>query len=367
MPALFALLLIIFILYVLAGYPLLLTWLASRRSRPVSRHFSACRVSVLLAVHNGERFLAAKLDSLLALNYPPELVEIFVLDDGSTDNTAAIAARYPSVSLISLPAGGKCAALNAGLTRASGDILFFTDVRQALHADSLRHLVACFHDPKVGCVSGELIIVEGENLEQAQTGLYWRYEKAIRRAQSALDSVIGATGAIYAQRRSLCRPIPPDILLDDVYQPLNAFFSGYRIVFEPSALAYDHPTELSREFQRKVRTLAGNYQIFKHYPQLFTPSNRMLWHFLSHKFSRLMLPFALLLLLAVSFALPQPYMGLLLAGQILFYSLAWLDSLLPDSFPGKRITSPIRAFVTLMAATFCSASILFRPARSFWK
>ena len=357
-----------FVLYTLFGYPLLLHFLARRRGRPIQRAFQPRTVSVLLPVFNGERFLAAKLESLLALDYPPGLIDIYVLSDGSTDSTAAIAARFADrgVYFQQLPHGGKAAALNAGLTLATGEILFLTDVRQALEPASLRALIACFADPAVGAVSGELIIRDGASLEEANVGLYWKYEKWLRKRLSALDSVLGATGCIYAMRRDLARPLPPGCLLDDMFLPLQAFFAGYRVVFEEQARAYDYPTSLDSEFRRKVRTLAGNYQLIGYLPQLLGPANRLWLHFVSHKLARLLLPFALLLLLATAPFLPPPWHIVCTAGQFAFYLITLADPLIPGSFPGKQLSSPARTFVVLMAASFCAASILFRPKADFW-
>lgn len=360
------------LVYVLIGYPLLLGHISKRSRRgQTQRSWAPLTVSVLLAVRNGERFLAAKLDSLLALDYPADRIEIFVLSDGSTDRTAEIAEAYRlkcrNIHFVDLPTGGKSASLNAGLERASGEILFFTDVRQPLDPASLRNLVAYFADPEIGVVSGELIIRDGTTREEAQTGLYWKYEKRIRLAQSKIDSVIGATGAIYAQRRRLARPLPTDALLDDVHQPLNAFFAGYRVILAPEALAYDVPTNLDQEFRRKTRTLAGNYQVIAHFPKLFSSSNRMRWHFLSHKFGRLLLPFALIGIGASSFFVCSPWSMVLLSAQALFYLIAWMDPFVPDSSSLKRLSSPIRTFTALMAATLLAGTILFRSAKSFWR
>lgn len=357
-----------FVIYTLAGYPLLLHFLARRRSRPIQRAFQPRTVSVLLPVFNGERFLAAKLDSLLALDYPPDLIDIYVLSDGSTDSTAAIAERFAGrgVHFQPLPHGGKAAALNAGLALATGEILFLTDVRQPLEPNSLRALVACFADPTVGAVSGELIIRDGATSEEANVGLYWKYEKWLRKRLSALDSVLGATGCIYAMRRGLARPLPPGCLLDDMFLPLQAFFAGFRVVFEEQARAYDYPTSLDSEFRRKVRTLAGNYQLIGYLPQLLGPANRLWLHFVSHKVARLLLPFALLLLLATAPLLPAPWHIVCTAAQIGFYLLALADPLVPDSSLVRKLSGPARTFVVLMAASFCAASILFRPKANFW-
>ena len=359
-----------FAVYVLAGYPLLLDLRARRRAKPVQSQPIEKTVTVLLAVRNGERWIADKLRSLLALDYPRGLVQILVISDGSTDRTDEIARQFSEegVDLIRVPGGGKAAALNAGLERASGEILFFTDVRQPLAPESLRHLVAPFADPEVGVVSGELVIVEGRTREELNVGLYWRYEKWIRRRQSLIDSVIGATGAIYAMRRSLARPLPRRALLDDVHLPLGAFFAGYRVVWDDKAKAFDTPTSLRQEFRRKVRTQAGVYQILLAWPQLLGPENRMWLDFISHKLGRLLLPFALIAAAQATLAgLPDAWARLAASAQGLGYGLALADMAIPEGWPLKRATAPLCAMLVLVAAAFCGASVLLRPGADFWR
>jgi poly-beta-1,6-N-acetyl-D-glucosamine synthase len=357
------------IVWVLFGYPALLGVVAKRRARLVRKEFQPRHVSVILAVHNGATFLRRKLESLLDLDYPPELVDILVVSDGSTDQTESIAREFAfaRVRFIAISRGGKAAALNAGITEALGEILFFTDVRQTLGRDSLRHLVACFADPAVGAVSGELIIVDEETREEASVGLYWKYEKWIRKHQSNLDSMLGATGAIYAMRRELAVKLPPHTLNDDMHLPLAAFFRGYRVVMEPAAIAYDSPASLDAEFHRKVRTLAGVYQVIARYPALLGPGNRMWVHFISHKFGRLLLPFALLIGLATSFFLPAPLNWIALTAYLGLAVLGVLDTALGEGSALKRLTAPARTFGVLMAATLAAASYPFRDPASFWK
>ena len=356
-----------FLGYVLGGYPALLWWMSRRSERPIQRGPELKTVSILIAVHNGARFLRDKLDSIRALDYPKELIQTFVLSDGSTDETDAIARSYPEVELVSLPRGGKCAALNEGIRRARNEILLLTDVRQRVAPDSLRCLVSCFADASVGAVSGDLVILSGENQDEADVGLYWRYESMIRRSLSRLDSMFGATGPFYALRRELAVPIPPDVLLDDMYLPLAAFFRGKRLIVEENAKAYDYPTSIDTEFKRKVRTQAGNWQLFRYYPALLGPGNRMWFHFVSYKVGRLLLPYSLLVILLASFWLQPPWREILLAGQVLFYSLALIDSWIPQTFPLKRLTSIVRTFVSLMLATLTSIRVLFVSPQSLWK
>jgi cellulose synthase/poly-beta-1,6-N-acetylglucosamine synthase-like glycosyltransferase len=323
----------------------------------------------LIAVRNGEKYLDAKLKSIAELDYPRELIEILVVSDGSVDRTNEIAREWESrgVLLLSLSPRGKSAALTAGIEKLTTDILVFTDVRQKLAPDSLALLLENFADPRVGVVSGALKILNPATHEEADTGLYWRYEFWIRDRLSRIDSIFGATGAYYAARRELVASIPPAILLDDVYLPLNVFFLGYRLVVDPRALAFDAPTNLETEFWRKVRTLAGNYQILGRMPRLLGPSNRLWFHFWSYKFGRLLLPFALIGGFLASCAFPAPWARIAVGAQAFFYGMAVADRWIDPGVPVKRITSPIRTFVTLMGAGVFALSILFLPAARLWK
>jgi cellulose synthase/poly-beta-1,6-N-acetylglucosamine synthase-like glycosyltransferase len=351
--------------YVIAGYPLLLRALRRRGARPVFRNTNTPTVSVIVAVYNGSAFLEAKLRSLLALDYPKECIEIFVVSDGSTDNTNRIAREFAGVKLLEVPRGGKCAALNAAIPQAGGEILLLTDVRQVVEPGSLRILVRNFADTQVGAVSGHLKIRDALSGESAQIDAYWRFETWIRESLSALDSIFGATGPFYAIRRAVAVRIPPDILLDDMYLPLAAFRQGYRLIVDPEAIAWDYPTNLDTEFRRKVRTLAGNYQLWSHYPWLLTPVNRMLLHFLSYKAGRLLLPWLLIAIAASTFFLPSPWREAAALPQLLVYALAAADPWLP--LPLRRLSSPCHTFVVMMLAAVAALQILFVPARRLWK
>lgn len=357
------------VIYVLFVYPAVLAFLASRSGRVVAKSYAhEPTVSILLPVRNGEAWIEDKLGCLLALNYPAAKTQILVASDGSDDGTEAIAMQFADrgVELARLPRNGKAAALNHLMTRATGEILFFTDVRQSIEPEALRELAACFHDPSVGVVSGELWIRSGATSGEESIGLYWQYEKWIRKNLSRLDSMLGATGCIYAMRSSLATPLPDGTLLDDVYLPLGAFFRGYRVVMEEKARAFDEPTRLDAEFRRKVRTQAGVYQLLRFYPRLVGSSNRMLLHFVSHKLGRLLLPFALIGLLAVTPALPDGVRQAVWAGQAFVYGLGLLDLWVGEEFPLKRLSSPARTFVVLMAACLCAILILIVPSRVLW-
>jgi cellulose synthase/poly-beta-1,6-N-acetylglucosamine synthase-like glycosyltransferase len=351
------------------GYPLLVTIWSRVLAQPVKKSFIPRTVSILLPVHNGERWLAEKLRSIRELDYPQELLTTIIISSASTDATLSIAKQHagPHVEVIEVQQPGKARALNAGLAAAKGEILFLTDVRQFIEPESLKALIEHFADPRVGAVSGELVIREGNSLEEAAVGLYWKYEKLIRKAQSQIDSVPGATGAIYAVRRDLTRTMPEGTLLDDVYLPMCAFRKGYRLTWEPDAKAYDYPSSLKTEFVRKVRTLAGVYQITWEFPWLLIPNHRLWLHYVSHKIGRLMIPYLFIMVLVSSFWLPSPWMGLLLGAQAVGYGLAFVNSMIGGRSPLKRLSSPAGTFVMLMAAAVCAVSIFFVPADRLWK
>jgi len=355
--------------YALFGYPLLLDWMARRANNPVHKDDKLRTVSFVIAVYNGEKFLERKLKSILSLNYPRELMDILVVSDGSTDRTDEIARSFANqgVRFMPVPHGGKAAALNAAVPLVSGEILVLNDVRQTLDPDCLRNIIACFGDPKVGSVSPKTIIVQGDSHEEATTSAYWRYEDWIRQRHTRIDSTFGYSGAFAAVRRSLWTPLPPGTLLDDVYVPLKAFFQGYRILYEPTATMYDFPTVLQSEFRRKVRLQAGLYQMLKIMPELLSSRNRMRLHFLSAKYGRIVVPYCMIALALATIGLPPFWRALATWGQVLFYGLAAIDPFVPDRFPLKKLTSLVRTFVVLMAASLAAVRVYFVSPTSLWK
>jgi biofilm PGA synthesis N-glycosyltransferase PgaC len=346
-------------LYSYLGYPLFISlaaWL--KPAPPVRKSDWTPSVSLILVVHNEERLIEAKLLNCLALDYPRELIEILVISDGSTDQTEEIARRFASrgIRLVSLPGPhGKPSALNAGIPLSRGEILVLTDARQELAHDAVRALVANFSDLSVGAVSGELHLrVPSGPAAASGVGSYWNYEKLIRRMESRFDSTVGVTGALYALRKGLFRTVDPRLILDDVAIPMEAVLAGYRVIFEPLARASDLiSTDAIVEYRRKVRTLAGNYQLLALRPSLLDPRrNRLLWQLLSHKISRLAVPWCLLILFASS-ALLSTRGGLyraLFAGQVIFYLLAFLGLLMAHLRLRLRVLSVPYAFALLNVA-----------------
>jgi cellulose synthase/poly-beta-1,6-N-acetylglucosamine synthase-like glycosyltransferase len=290
-------------------------------------------VSVIVAIRNEAHRVRARVENLLAQDYDAD-VEIIVASDGSDDDpAAALHGCSGAVRLLTLPGRGKAAALNAGVAAARHDILVFADARQRFAPDALRQLVAPFANPAVGGVSGELLLDAEEDPTDTDSAsvaegvtMYWRYEKTLRRLESAVGSTLGATGAIYALRRSLWQPLPVDTILDDVLAPMRAVLAGYRVVFEERAKAFDAASrDAAAESRRKVRTLAGNVQILWLEPRLLIPVLNPVWfQYVSHKLGRLVVPYALLAVFVSSLVLATRHwvFGVALVAQLGFYLLA---------------------------------------------
>jgi cellulose synthase/poly-beta-1,6-N-acetylglucosamine synthase-like glycosyltransferase len=330
--ALYALLLLV---YAYAGYPLAVAALA--RIRPARRVLDPAftpMVSALIPAYNGASHLEAKIRSLQALDYPPDRLEVIIYSDGSSDGTLALAGRLaaadPRIRVMSSPTRrGKPTALNEMTRAAIGEVLLLTDVRQPLEPRALRALVERLADPTVACVSGNLVLIG-----KAGAGAYWRYENWIRRMEAAFRSMVGVTGPLYAIRRSDMAPLPSDVILDDMWVPMRQILNGRRVAFAEEAIAYDEAFGDRREFGRKVRTLAGNFQLLALMPALLDPwRNPAFFEFFSHKLLRLVSPFLLAILFISSAAavidspataseLSRSLLVALWVGQMAFYTMA---------------------------------------------
>ena len=368
--------------YSYLGYPAWL-WLRSRWSpRPVRRSSGQSSalpaVTAVMVVRNEETVIARKLDNLLTLDYPQENLDLVVVSDGSSDRTPAILADYARDSrvrtrlrtLIKPASEGKAAGLNDAIKLATGDVLLFTDARQQIESGALRLLIENFADPDVGAASGELMLGDPTSGETGEgMGLYWRMEKKIRELESASGSVAGATGAIYCARRRLLdsSPLPEGTILDDVLLPMQIVRKGSRVIFDSRARAWDSPDlGEGREFSRKVRTLSGNYQLLQLAPWLLSSQNAIRFEFITHKLSRLVVPFALLALLIASMFLPQPFYRAALGAQLAFYALSLAALAGVKIGPLSRIADPARTFVVLNSAAMVAFINFVTGRKAIW-
>jgi len=350
----------------LVGHVLLRRLLSRRRPR----HAAGSRLpaaTVLLAVRNGASELEDRVRNLLAQDYPADLLDVIVICNGSGEDgerrARALAASEPRVRVLTTPAeAGKAGALNAGAAAATGEVLVFADVRQRFGRRAVRHLVRALRDPAVGGVSGRLRIGSAGVPVVRGVVHYWQLETQLRLAESLSGSVVGATGAIYAVRRSLFRPLPPAVILDDVYLPMMVIAQGYRMTLNLRAVAWDRPsTGYRAEYARRLRTLVGNYELLRHLPWLLSPRrNPIFVRYVSHKLLRALTPAFCLGLLVSGLLLPQPYHSMADA-LLVAYALGALGLIAP--LPILALPS---AFVLLHSAGFAALLRPYRRAAHVW-
>jgi cellulose synthase/poly-beta-1,6-N-acetylglucosamine synthase-like glycosyltransferase len=236
------------------GYPIAVAALARLRPRPPRRADIVPSVSLIVPAYNEEDVIERKLENVLALDYPPERLEIVVTSDASTDATHEIVARFAArgVRLIECERGGKVAAQDRAVRETTGEIVAFGDANVEWEPEALRELVAPFADPQVGMACGHVRLVNpsgGTN----QEGVYWRYEMWLRARESLVHSMTGSNGAIYAVRRDAYREVDPRFG-HDLSFPYLMVQNGYRAVYEPRAHATENmTTDIEDEFRRKVR------------------------------------------------------------------------------------------------------------------
>jgi biofilm PGA synthesis N-glycosyltransferase PgaC len=359
------------IIFAYAGYPICMYFRARFWPRPVRRAGIFPRVTIVLVVHNEEKNLPDKLVNLAALDYPADRLEMVVVSDGSTDETNKIVSAWQKSgrrAVILAEHRGKANGLNHGMAEAQGEIICFTDARQMIASDSLRNLVANFADPSVGCASGELILRDDPNAPSSDgVGLYWRLEKNIRNWEGLAGSTVGATGAFYAVRKDLFLPLPQGTILDDVYIPLQVVRQGSRVVFDPKAVAWDDfSPSPKQEFRRKVRTLAGNYQLLQLAPWVLTSVNPLRLQLICHRLLRLLVPFALVGVLVSTFWLRHGMYELALVLQIILYTLAILTALRAKLGVLTRISNISLAFIVLNTAAAVALIYFITGKKAVW-
>jgi glycosyltransferase involved in cell wall biosynthesis len=241
-----------------AGYPLAMGVLARMRPRPVHKAEQTPSVSLVVSAHDEEAVIRRRVDNALALDYPPESLEVVVASDGSADLTDAIvgeiAAENPRVRLLQCPREGKVAAQHRAVRGTSSDVVAFTDANSEWRPDALRALVRNLADDEVGYVCGQLRLEtpDGANME----GAYWRYEMWVRQQESVASSITAGNGAIYAVKREAYVEDDPKFGHDFGF-PYLMEQMGRRAVYEPDAIAVEKPAaEPEDEYGRKVRTIS---------------------------------------------------------------------------------------------------------------
>ncbi len=334
-------------------YPLLMAFWAKWRPTAVPPATPAEKLphaSLIIAAYNEAGVITAKLDNSLTLQYPPGRLQIIVVTDGSSDETPALVRRYAKNGVVCLHEAsrrGKSAAINRAMTTATGDMIVFSDANAFYEPDALLKLARHFQNGRVGGVSGQKTVRASQTAVSQSSGLYWKYESAIKKWESASGSTVAVVGEMLALRRSLFTPIPPAVINDDAYLATQILRQGYRVVYEPEAVCWETASSSSAdELVRRRRISAGRYQL------LFQPgwwpwrNPPALFQLISHKFLRLLLPFFMLaaLLANGTAVLRRPsnrFMRLTLLAQIGLYGLAGLGWLAEKTGRAARIPAAV--------------------------
>jgi glycosyltransferase involved in cell wall biosynthesis len=325
------------IAYVYLGYPLLMWLLAQcKRYRPSPNPCDWPTVSLIVAAYNEERVLAAKLANSLSLDYPPDRLEILVASDGSTDRTDAIVREFEGRGIRLLRVEGrkgKTAAQNAAVAVAQGEIVVFSDANAIYEPDAIRRLVSRFEDPTVGCVEGRRVDFATEVSATARHELTYRdWESRIKTWESRVLSCTGATGPIYAVRRSLYVPLDPAMISDFMEPLLIMTRHGKRQVFEAAAISREAVLpNLRHEFRRKVRIMTRCLNSLRMAPEVLNPlrHGRFAVQVISHRLLRWLVPVLAIVAFAANvLLLAAPLYRLMFRLQLTFLLVAAIGAAL---------------------------------------
>lgn len=322
--------------YVFVGYPVFIWALSQISPKPIQKSENNLKASIVIPAFNEESVLEEKIKNVLDFKFEKSRIEIIIVDDGSDDATLAIARSFEKdgVKVIAHERRqGKVTGLNNAMKVAQGDVFIISDADITTEKDSIKEIIQNFSDPSVGCVVGRGIMKNNVTETKESGGLYYRYDSKIKISESNAYATVGVSGHSMAIRKELLSPIPTDIILDDFYLAMMVLKQGYRVIFEPKAISWEHPTiSLQDEIKRRKRITAGRYHIISIAKEFFPSlSPLMRLEVVSHKFMRLLIPFFMIfafvcnVILAFqqsSFLLVNVFYNLALIAQVLFYSMA---------------------------------------------
>ena len=350
-------------LYAYVGFPTLLSVLARFFGKtPVFAETTKTddsrlpRVAIVVAAHNEEAVIAAKLANTWALDYPQDKIELWVGSDGSKDRTEDILreCKNPRLHRMLFPERrGKISVLNDLMERIDAEIVIMSDANTDMAPDSIRELVKHFDDEFLGCVSGELSLTQNGGV--SGEGLYWKYEGWIKRNESKLGFLIGCNGGIFALRRELFEPLPSSTIVEDFVLTMRIVERGYRVRFEPKAKATEPACVSSKaEMVRKIRIGAGGFQALSLTGGVLSPLHGFAsFSYWGHKVLRWVVPFFFIAEFVSNIALVRiPFFQFTLAIQTIGVLVAVMASALPASITLPKWSRPISYFYLMNYALF---------------
>ncbi len=352
------------IIYCYGIYPFILFCLAKckRGVVPDFTLHSQSSVSIIVAAYNEEKHIAQKIENCLNLEYPKDRLEVIIASDGSTDKTVEISQNYAShgIKVFAFPLRrGKVNLLNDVIPKAKHEIIVLTDANTIFSPGAINKLIRHFTDPRIGAVCGALEFTKPDGSRTAELeGIYWKFETFLKRIEGSFGSLLGANGAIYAIRKSLFEPLPPDTIVEDFIIPMKILEKGYRVVYEPQAFATEEATKhIIQEKTRRIRIGAGDFQALIMLRRLLHPRFGFVsFAFWSHKVLRWFMPFFLFLAFVSNMVLvkfyPNTFYKALFITQCFFYFSAFIGYILSWGNIPIKVFNLCYYFVSMNLALF---------------
>jgi len=306
-------------------------------------------VTLVIAAYNEANILRTKIKNCLEIDYPKEKLTILFVIDGSTDNSEVILKEFcPKISFINKPGRkGKSAALNHAMNYVRTPITIFCDANTNLNKDAIKYLTAHYNDHTIGGVAGEKKVISNEDMDETGfgEGLYWRYESLLKKLDAELYTVAGAAGELFSIKTSLWQPLPENTILDDFIISSRINIKGFRIAYEPKAIASEYPSSsILDEKKRKTRISAGGFQAMQTVSEIFNITKHpiLFFQFVSHRFLRwtlspLCFPLLLISNIILIFTSNNIIYKVSLGLQLAFYLCAFLGYLLKRSRLNNQI------------------------------
>lgn len=311
--------------YTYAVYPCILR-LFKKKNYIIDESYCP-KVSVIISAYNEEKDIEDRVKNLSILDYPKDKIEFVIGSDGSSDNTNNILSRMATeineLKFVPCERGGKVSVLNKLLELSSGEIIVFSDANTEFDAKCIRNIVRNFADERIGCVSGQLRL-KTDDLSgngAVSESAYWKYENIVKKYESRIGRLSGANGPIYAIRKSLCERVKPGIINDDFYISTYVLQSGYDVVMDSEAIAYEKPNDdMASQFRRHVRDGAGHYQALSVFWRLLLPRHGSFVH-VSHRVIKWIVPFGFILafLSNIFLAIDSLFFTLVMMLQVIGY------------------------------------------------
>lgn len=325
-----------FVVYTYFMYPLfLLLWDRLMPRMEFKKNNGLPKVSLIVSAYNEEKVIRSRIENCLSLDYPKENLEVIIASDGSDDGTASIVKEYASKGIRLFDykdRRGKVNVLNETVSKASYEIMAFSDANTMFKRDALKNLVRHFIDERIGCVCGGLQFVNAHDSKTGELeGFYWRYETMLKKLEGQRGSLLGANGAIYAIRKNLYEVCPEDTVVEDFYIPMKILQKGYLCVYDPQASAIEEAThKIIQEKERRIRIGAGDFQaLFRLLPMLNPFKGFPALAFWSHKVLRWFAPFFLIMVFVANvFLIHEPLYSFMFGLQVVFYTMAWIGQIL---------------------------------------